>query len=58
MMVTIGHQAALAIEDTHFYQTTIQAEKLASLAKTKGVSQDNLTLYTQLIDYFKAKAGN
>jgi signal transduction histidine kinase/pSer/pThr/pTyr-binding forkhead associated (FHA) protein len=34
MMVTIGHQAALAIEDTHFYQTTIQAEKLAAVGQT------------------------
>ena len=34
MMVTIGHQAALAIEDTHFYQTTIQTEKLAAVGQT------------------------
>jgi tetratricopeptide (TPR) repeat protein len=49
----------LVLSDGQRYaDATIQAEKLASLAKTKGVSQDNLTLYTQLIDYFKAKAGN
>jgi tetratricopeptide (TPR) repeat protein len=48
----------LVLSDGQRYaDATIQAEKLASLAKTKGVSQDNLTLYTQLIDYFKAKAG-
>ena len=49
----------LVLSDGQRYaDATIQAEKLATLAKTKGVSQDNLTLYTQLIDYFKAKAGN
>ena len=47
----------LVLSDGQRYaDATIQAEKLAALAKTKGVSQDNLTLYTQLIDYFKAKA--
>jgi signal transduction histidine kinase len=34
MMVTIGHQAALAIEDTNFYQSTLQAEKLAAVGQT------------------------
>ena len=29
MLITIGHQAALAIEDTTFYQSTLQAERLA-----------------------------
>ena len=48
----------LVLSDGQRYaDATIQAEKLATLAKSKGVSQDNLTLYTQLIDFFKAKAG-
>lgn len=48
----------LVLSDGQRYaDATIQAEKLAALAKTKGVSQDNLTLYTQLIEFFKAKAG-
>jgi two-component system NtrC family sensor kinase len=34
MMVTIGHQAALAIEDTRFYQSTLQSEKLAAVGQT------------------------
>lgn len=34
MMVTIGHQAALAVEDTNFYQSTLQAEKLAAVGQT------------------------
>jgi len=34
MMVTIGHQAALAIEDTKFYQSTLQSEKLAAVGQT------------------------
>ncbi|RLT22105.1 MAG: hypothetical protein DWI30_06545 [Chloroflexi bacterium] len=48
----------LVLSDGQRYaDATIQAEKLATLAKSKGVSQDNLTLYTQLIEFFKAKAG-
>lgn len=34
MLVTIGHQAALAVEDTNFYQSTLQAEKLAAVGQT------------------------
>lgn len=34
MMVAIGHQAALAIEDTNFYQSTLQSEKLAAVGQT------------------------
>jgi signal transduction histidine kinase/pSer/pThr/pTyr-binding forkhead associated (FHA) protein len=34
MMVTIGHQAALAVEDTNFYQSTLQSEKLAAVGQT------------------------
>jgi tetratricopeptide (TPR) repeat protein len=48
----------LVLSDGQRYaDATIQAERLAELAKTKGISQDNLTLYTQLIEFFKAKAG-
>jgi tetratricopeptide (TPR) repeat protein/O-antigen ligase len=48
----------LVLSDGQRYaDATIQAEKLATLAKNKGVSADNLTLYTQLIEFFKAKAG-
>jgi len=34
MLVTIGHQAALAVEDTNFYQSNLQAEKLAAVGQT------------------------
>jgi len=34
MLVTIGHQAALAIEDTTYYQSMLQAEKLAAIGQT------------------------
>lgn len=34
MLITIGHQAALAIEDTTFYQSTLQAERLAAVGQT------------------------
>lgn len=34
MLITIGHQAALAIEDTTFYQSTLQAERLAAVGET------------------------
>jgi two-component system, NtrC family, sensor kinase len=34
MLVTIGHQAALAIEDTNYYQSLVQAERLAAMGQT------------------------
>ncbi len=34
MLVTIGHQAALAIEDTTYYQSMLQAERLAAIGQT------------------------
>ena len=34
MMVAIGHQAALAIEDTRFYSSMVQAERLAAMGQT------------------------
>ncbi|MCE3018287.1 MAG: ATP-binding protein [Pirellula sp.] len=34
LLVAIGHQAALAIEDTSFYQTMVQAERLAIMGQT------------------------
>ena len=34
MLVAIGHQAALAIEDTNFYQNMVQAERLAAMGQT------------------------
>lgn len=34
LLVAIGHQAALAIEDTHFYQNVVQAERLAVMGQT------------------------
>jgi len=34
LLVAIGHQAALAIEDTNFYQTMMQAERLAVMGQT------------------------
>ena len=33
-MVAIGHQAALAIEDTRFYSSMVQAERLAAMGQT------------------------
>jgi signal transduction histidine kinase len=34
MLVTVGHQAALAIEDTNYYQSMLQAERLAAIGQT------------------------
>ncbi len=34
MLVAIGHQAALAIEDTNYYQSMMQAERLAAMGQT------------------------
>ncbi|MEQ1825846.1 MAG: ATP-binding protein [Pirellula sp.] len=34
MLVAIGHQAALAIEDTNYYQSMLQAERLAAMGQT------------------------
>ena len=34
LMVAIGHQAALAIEDTNYYSAMVQAERLAAVGQT------------------------
>ena len=34
LMVAIGHQAAIAIEDTRFYQALLQTERLAAVGET------------------------
>jgi signal transduction histidine kinase len=34
MLVSIGHQAALAIEDTTYYQSMLQADRLATVGQT------------------------
>jgi two-component system NtrC family sensor kinase len=34
MLISIGHQAALAIEDTTYYQSMLQAERLAAVGQT------------------------
>jgi len=34
MLVAIGHQAALAIEDTNYYQSMVQAERLTAMGQT------------------------
>ena len=34
MLVAIGHQAALAIEDTNYYQSMVHAERLAAMGQT------------------------
>jgi len=34
MMVAIGHQAALAVEDTTYYSAMVQAERLAAIGQT------------------------
>ena len=33
-MVAIGHQAALAVEDTSYYSAMVQAERLAAMGQT------------------------
>ena len=33
-MVAIGHQAALAVEDTSYYSAMVQAERLAAVGQT------------------------
>ncbi len=34
LLIAIGHQAALAIEDTHYYQSMVHAERLATMGQT------------------------
>lgn len=34
LMVAIGHQAALAVEDTYYYSGMVQAERLAAIGQT------------------------
>ncbi len=34
LMVAIGHQAALAVEDTRYYSAMVQAERLAAVGQT------------------------
>ena len=34
LMVAIGHQAALAVEDTSYYSAMVQAERLAAMGQT------------------------
>ena len=34
LMVAIGHQAALAVEDTSYYSAMLQAERLAAMGQT------------------------
>ncbi|MEZ6117000.1 MAG: histidine kinase dimerization/phospho-acceptor domain-containing protein [Pirellulaceae bacterium] len=34
LMVAIGHQAALAVEDTSYYSAMLQAERLAAIGQT------------------------
>lgn len=34
LMVAIGHQAALAVEDTYYYSAMVQAERLAAIGQT------------------------
>ncbi|MGB9689352.1 ATP-binding protein [Thermogutta sp.] len=34
LMIAIGHQAALAVEDTHYYLAMVQAERLAAIGQT------------------------
>ena len=34
LMIAIGHQAALAIEDTNYYKQMVQAERLAAVGQT------------------------
>ncbi len=33
-MIAIGHQAALAVEDTRYYSAMVQAERLAAVGQT------------------------
>ncbi|MFP6574467.1 MAG: ATP-binding protein [Pirellulaceae bacterium] len=37
LMVAIGHQAALAIEDTSYYSAMVQAERLAAMGQTTAM---------------------
>ncbi len=34
LMIAIAHQAALAVEDTHYYSAMVQAERLAAIGQT------------------------
>jgi signal transduction histidine kinase len=41
LMVAIGHQAALAVEDTSYYSALVQAERMAAMGKAiAGLSHD------------------
>ncbi|MEC9003821.1 MAG: ATP-binding protein [Planctomycetota bacterium] len=37
LMIAIGHQAALAIEDTSYYSAMVQAERLAAIGQTIAI---------------------
>jgi len=37
LMIAIGHQAALAVEDTRYYSAMVQAERLAAIGQTIAV---------------------
>ncbi len=37
LMMAIGHQAALAVEDTYYYQSMVQGERLAAVGQTVAV---------------------
>ncbi len=37
LMIAIGHQAALAVEDTRYYSAMVQAERLAAIGQTVAV---------------------
>lgn len=34
LMIAVAHQAALAVEDTHYYSAMVQAERLAAIGQT------------------------
>lgn len=37
LMIAIGHQAALAIEDTYYYSSLLQSERLAAIGQTIAI---------------------
>ena len=69
LMIAIGHQAALAIEDTSYYKAMVQAERLAAVGQTiaslshhiknilQGVRGGSYLIEMGMKDHAKAIAG-
>ena len=50
LMIAIGHQAALAIEDTSYYSAMVQAERLAAIGQTIAILSHDIKNILQGIE--------